>query len=218
MRAHRRSLAGSSGAQRLQGCVDGGVLATGATAVEQQGAVNKDWLGLPPAAVPRSCAASDHVVGEAWENTKIQISKKLSNWHFPLKNLIKGDRFPQEFKCHIHIYSACIHIPYKGVPICCSRHNLSNVKSVITQIDYLGPSIHLVINMNCNLATSLIPSLYYLSPEHKWPGIQVPELLVTFLLKRNFIFFSVRITMQDKFLNISLMNQTLCNVTLFFHK
>lgn len=162
VRARRRSLAGSSGTQRLQHGVDG-ALAGAAPALEQQGAVRSGWLGLPPAAVPRSCAASDHVVGEGWENTKIQIFKELSNWHFPLKNLIKGDRFPQEFKCHIHIYSSCIHIPYKGVPICCSGHNLSNVKSVITQIDYLGPSIHLVINMNCNLATGLIPSLYYLS-------------------------------------------------------
>lgn len=78
MRAHRRSLAGSSGTQRLQHGVDG-ALAGAAPALEQQGAVRSGWLGLPPAAVPRSCAALDHVVGEGWENTKIQIFKELSN-------------------------------------------------------------------------------------------------------------------------------------------
>lgn len=79
MRARRRSLAGSSGTQHLQHGVDGGALAGAAPALEQQGAVSSGWLGLPPAAVPRSCAASDHIMGEGWENTKIQIFKKLSN-------------------------------------------------------------------------------------------------------------------------------------------
>lgn len=63
------------------------------------------------------------------------------------------------------IYLLYLHI--HSIKRCClsfAPGTLRNVKSVIIQRDYLGPSIHPVININHHLATNCIASLYHPPP------------------------------------------------------